>query len=177
MLLKKKVFSLESSISIVVQWKISHLYKAIYLEWRCHFYMFNIKISLARVWPFPLSFSPLAETLLQMSREQLQKFAQYLIAEHHTDVLPTAQTLADQILQAQSEINRLPGKEGRRRFQRIRGRGFLVNSLYICELWNRDGMCLTSSASQVRGNRRCRDSRRGGWFSVWVIGWRYSVVI
>ena len=50
------------------------------------------------------------ETLLQMSREQLQKFAQYLIAEHHTDVLPTAQTLADQILQSQSEINKLPGK-------------------------------------------------------------------
>ena len=44
-----------------------------------------------------------------MSREQLQKFAQYLIAEHHTDVLPTAQLLADQILQSTSEINRLPG--------------------------------------------------------------------
>ena len=44
-----------------------------------------------------------------MSREQLQKFAQYLIAEHHTAVLPTAQLLADQILTAQSEINQLPG--------------------------------------------------------------------
>lgn len=49
------------------------------------------------------------ETLLQMSREQLQKFAQYLISEHHTDVLPTAQKLADEILQTHSEINRLPG--------------------------------------------------------------------
>jgi hypothetical protein len=45
-----------------------------------------------------------------MSREQLQKFAQYLIAEHHTDVLPTAQKLADEILQARSAINQLPGK-------------------------------------------------------------------
>lgn len=52
----------------------------------------------------------ITETLLQMSREQLQKFAQYLIAEHHTDVLPTAQRIADEILQAMSEINMLPGK-------------------------------------------------------------------
>ncbi|XP_071117223.1 zinc finger SWIM domain-containing protein 5-like [Haliotis cracherodii] len=52
---------------------------------------------------------PISETLLQMSREQLQKFAQYLIAEHHTDVLPTAQRIADEILQAMSEINMLPG--------------------------------------------------------------------
>ncbi|KAK0052119.1 zinc finger SWIM domain-containing protein 5-like isoform X1 [Biomphalaria pfeifferi] len=52
---------------------------------------------------------PISETLLQMSREQLQKFAQYLITEHHSDVLPTAQKIADQILQAESEINLLPG--------------------------------------------------------------------
>jgi len=44
-----------------------------------------------------------------MSREQLQKLAQYLIAAHHTDVLPTAQRLADDILNAQSDINSLPG--------------------------------------------------------------------
>uniref|UniRef100_K1QHL2 Zinc finger SWIM domain-containing protein 4 n=1 Tax=Magallana gigas TaxID=29159 RepID=K1QHL2_MAGGI len=49
------------------------------------------------------------KTLLQMSREQLQKFAQYLIAEHHTDVLPTAQKIADEILCAKSEINLLCG--------------------------------------------------------------------
>ncbi|XP_064605043.1 zinc finger SWIM domain-containing protein 5-like [Liolophura sinensis] len=52
---------------------------------------------------------PISETLLQMSREQLQKFAQYLIAEHHTDVLPTAQRIADEIVQAKSQINLLPG--------------------------------------------------------------------
>ncbi|GAB1609147.1 finger SWIM domain-containing 5-like [Argonauta hians] len=52
---------------------------------------------------------PISETLLQMSREQLQKFSQYLIAEHHTEVLPTAQKIADEIMQAKSEINQLPG--------------------------------------------------------------------
>ena len=39
-----------------------------------------------------------------MDREQLQKFAQYLIAQHHTEVLPTAQDLADTILKV---INKL----------------------------------------------------------------------
>ncbi|XP_013410887.1 zinc finger SWIM domain-containing protein 5 isoform X2 [Lingula anatina] len=52
---------------------------------------------------------PISETLLQMSREQLQKFAQYLISAHHTDVLPTAQKLADEILQAKSQINLFAG--------------------------------------------------------------------
>jgi len=52
-----------------------------------------------------------SETLLQMNREQLQKFAQYLISEHHTDVLPTAQNIADEILQAKSQINMLSGKK------------------------------------------------------------------
>ena len=51
----------------------------------------------------------LSETLLQMDRQQLQKFVQYLIAEHHTEVLPTAQKLADEILQQRSEINRIAG--------------------------------------------------------------------
>jgi DNA-binding MurR/RpiR family transcriptional regulator len=54
-------------------------------------------------------FCKLTETLQQMNREQLQKLAQYLIAAHHTDVLPTAQKLADDILNADSSINRLPG--------------------------------------------------------------------
>lgn len=52
---------------------------------------------------------PISETLLQMSREQLQKLLQYLITEHHTEVLPTAQRLADEILLKTSEINRLHG--------------------------------------------------------------------
>ncbi len=50
-----------------------------------------------------------------MNREQLQKFVQYLIWEHHTDVLPTAQSLADKILEGGSEINRLPGNHGNKR--------------------------------------------------------------
>jgi len=45
-----------------------------------------------------------------MDRQQLQKFVQYLISEHHTEVLPTAQRLADEILQQRSEINRIPGR-------------------------------------------------------------------
>ena len=52
---------------------------------------------------------PISETLLRMNREQLQKLLQYLITEHHTEVLPTAQRLADEILLKSSEINRLPG--------------------------------------------------------------------
>jgi hypothetical protein len=44
-----------------------------------------------------------------MDRQQLQKFVQYLISEHHTEVLPTAQKLADEILQQRSEINLIPG--------------------------------------------------------------------
>lgn len=52
---------------------------------------------------------PISETLLQMDRQQLQKFVQYLISEHHTEVLPTAQKLADEILQQRSEINQIAG--------------------------------------------------------------------
>lgn len=44
-----------------------------------------------------------------MNRQQLQKFIQYLISEHHTEVLPTAQKLADEILQQKSEINAICG--------------------------------------------------------------------
>lgn len=51
----------------------------------------------------------LLETLLQLDRQQLQKLVQYLIAEHHTEVLPTAQRLADDILQTNSLINRIAG--------------------------------------------------------------------
>ena len=50
------------------------------------------------------------ETLLQMDRQQLQKLVQYLVAEHHTAVLPTAQRLADQILQPTHPINSIQGQ-------------------------------------------------------------------
>lgn len=49
--------------------------------------------------------------MFQLDREQLQKLLQYLISVHHTEVLPTAQKLADDILQKKSdaEINMYPG--------------------------------------------------------------------
>lgn len=56
---------------------------------------------------------PISETLFQMSRDQLQKFVQYLISVHHTEVLPTAQKLADEILSQNSEINQVHGEQGR----------------------------------------------------------------
>lgn len=52
---------------------------------------------------------PISETLYQMNRDQLQKFIQYLITAHHTEVLPTAQKLADEILSSNSEINQVNG--------------------------------------------------------------------
>ncbi|XP_061589843.1 zinc finger SWIM domain-containing protein 6 [Cololabis saira] len=52
---------------------------------------------------------PISETLFQMNRDQLQKFIQYLITVHHTEVLPTAQKLADEILSQNSEINQVHG--------------------------------------------------------------------
>uniref|UniRef100_A0A8D3C024 SWIM-type domain-containing protein n=1 Tax=Scophthalmus maximus TaxID=52904 RepID=A0A8D3C024_SCOMX len=52
---------------------------------------------------------PISETLFQMNRDQLQKFVQYLITVHHTEVLPTAQKLADEILSQNSEINQIHG--------------------------------------------------------------------
>uniref|UniRef100_A0A8C5EDF0 Zinc finger SWIM domain-containing protein 6-like n=1 Tax=Gouania willdenowi TaxID=441366 RepID=A0A8C5EDF0_GOUWI len=52
---------------------------------------------------------PISETLFQMNRDQLQKLVQYLITVHHTQVLPTAQKLADEILSHNSEINQVHG--------------------------------------------------------------------
>ncbi len=45
-----------------------------------------------------------------MDRQQLQKLVQYLISEHHTEVLPTAQRLADDIMKRRrSAINLIAG--------------------------------------------------------------------
>lgn len=66
----------------------------------CFFYVIKKKYRFGRI----------PETLLQMDRQQLQKFVQYLISEHHTEVLPTAQKLADEILQQRSEINQIAGE-------------------------------------------------------------------
>ena len=59
---------------------------------------------------FSLTFGFLfAETLLQMDRPQLQKLVLYLIAQHHTEILPTAQRLTDEIMQRKSTINLIDG--------------------------------------------------------------------
>ncbi|TGZ69939.1 hypothetical protein CRM22_003449 [Opisthorchis felineus] len=53
--------------------------------------------------------SPISDALVRMDRSQLQKFAQYLIASHPNKVLPSAQHLADQLLQPESNINKTSG--------------------------------------------------------------------
>ena len=69
-----------------------------------------------------------------MDRQQLQKFVQYLISEHHTEVLPTAQKLADEILQQRSEINRIPGTYSHRRYSFFQSgyQGWLTQVTLIC---------------------------------------------
>ena len=50
-----------------------------------------------------------SETLLQMDRPQLQKLVLYLIAQHHTEILPTAQRLTDEIMHRKSKLNQIDG--------------------------------------------------------------------
>ena len=48
----------------------------------------------------------MSESLSRLQRDQLQKFAQYLISELPQQILPTAQRLLDELLSAQpSAIN------------------------------------------------------------------------
>lgn len=47
--------------------------------------------------------------MLQLDKCQLQKLVQFLISEHHTEVLPTAQSLADKILNRNSILNAIKG--------------------------------------------------------------------
>jgi len=50
--------------------------------------------------------APVSESLSRLHREQLQKFAQYLISELPQQILPTAQRLLDELLSSQpSAIN------------------------------------------------------------------------
>ena len=42
--------------------------------------------------------APVSESLSRLERDQLQKFAQYLIAELPQQILPTAQRLLDELL-------------------------------------------------------------------------------
>lgn len=54
--------------------------------------------------------APVSESLSRLQRDQLQKFAQYLIHELPEQILPTAQRLLDELLSASaSDINTVPG--------------------------------------------------------------------
>ncbi|KAI2809414.1 Zinc finger SWIM domain-containing protein 6 [Blomia tropicalis] len=52
---------------------------------------------------------PISESLLEFDREQLQKLLQYLIAEHHVQILPTVQRLVDELSHKRSSINLIAG--------------------------------------------------------------------
>lgn len=52
---------------------------------------------------------PVSESLLEFDREQLQKLLQYLIAEHHVQILPTVQKLVDELSTKRSPINEIAG--------------------------------------------------------------------
>ncbi len=45
-----------------------------------------------------------------MDRDQLQKFAQYLIASHPNRVLASAQQLADRLMEEDSQMNKTSGE-------------------------------------------------------------------
>lgn len=54
--------------------------------------------------------APVSESLSRLQRDQLQKFAQYLISELPQQILPIAQRLIDEILSSQSsDINTVSG--------------------------------------------------------------------
>ncbi|KAF1376148.1 hypothetical protein PFLUV_G00227700 [Perca fluviatilis] len=57
--------------------------------------------------------APVSESLSRLQRDQLQKFAQYLISELPQQILPTAQRLLDELLSSQSTaINTVCGAPG-----------------------------------------------------------------
>lgn len=56
--------------------------------------------------------APVSESLSRLHRDQLQKFAQYLISELPQQILPTAQRLLDELLSSQrSAINTVSWNE------------------------------------------------------------------
>ena len=65
-------------------------------EWCCHV----VALCLHRIThPSSVKFrAPVSESLTRLQREQLQKFAQYLIAELPQQILPTAQRILDELL-------------------------------------------------------------------------------
>ena len=54
--------------------------------------------------------APVSESLSRLKRDQLRKFAQYLIARLPEQILPVAQKILDDLLsQAQTDINTVMG--------------------------------------------------------------------
>lgn len=71
-----------------------------------------VAVCLTRIhWPHLVTLrAPVSESLSRLHREQLQKFAQYLISELPQQILPTAQRLLDELLSSQpSAINSVCG--------------------------------------------------------------------
>ncbi|XP_025832441.1 zinc finger SWIM domain-containing protein 8 isoform X3 [Agrilus planipennis] len=71
-----------------------------------------VAVCLTRIhWPHLVTLrAPVSESLSRLHREQLQKFAQYLISELPQQILPTAQRLLDELLGSQpSAINTVCG--------------------------------------------------------------------
>ncbi|KAF5300151.1 hypothetical protein FQR65_LT09242 [Abscondita terminalis] len=71
-----------------------------------------VAVCLTRIhWPHLVTLrAPVSESLSRLHREQLQKFAQYLISELPQQILPTAQRLLDELLGSQpSAINSVCG--------------------------------------------------------------------
>uniref|UniRef100_G3T7U7 Zinc finger SWIM-type containing 4 n=1 Tax=Loxodonta africana TaxID=9785 RepID=G3T7U7_LOXAF len=115
---------------------------------------------------------PISETLSQMNRDQLQKFVQYLISAHHTEVLPTAQRLADEILLLGSEINLVHGSSypldtwgaeewgmSREIYQEVLG---CLGGLEGYEGWVAYTTQVDGMAAKVREMLRMGDSNGGG---------------
>ena len=128
---------------------------------------FQLHTLICRAGALKLSFcSILSETLLQMNREQLQKFAQYLISEHHTDVLPTAQDIADKILQAKSEINLLPGK-----YLHQTRPSYNTKSRGIFNIWASTlGNLSSGVGKQQRRRPACASAQSDQCLCYWLIG-------
>lgn len=95
-----------------------------------------------------------------MSRDQLQKFAQYLIAYHPNEVLPTAQKVADEILNRNSSLNQIRGKL-------LATSGLAFFSVIAPR---KSGLC-RNSPQQVVGKER----KEGSHFVACFLSWRASL--
>ncbi|XP_059097624.1 zinc finger SWIM domain-containing protein 8-like [Tigriopus californicus] len=92
---RKKIVSCQCSCNSAAQW-CSHV----------------VALALHRIHQFPSVRlrAPVSESLSRLERDQLRKFAQYLIAKLPEQILPVAQNILDDLLsQAQTDINTVQG--------------------------------------------------------------------